>query len=112
MRKLSTRLAAACLAGMVMVSVAHAQWYAGGTLHQGNGLEWRYADEDDRLATAADFVATIYGADRVKRLGGLNKIKPDAIRLMVCIDEATRGGSADSLRVTEVASTCWLLINQ
>ena len=54
-------LAAACRR-----PVAHEpQWYEGGNLHQATLREWCAATDANRLATAADFAATILKAQNL-----------------------------------------------
>lgn len=43
--------------------ISHAQaaeWYEGGTLHKGNGLDWQKATYENKLATSGDFIANVY----------------------------------------------------
>lgn len=58
---------------------ASAQWYVGGNLHRGTGVEWKSASVANRLATAADFTTTIIGQQKIKRLGSFDRVKPLAL---------------------------------
>lgn len=87
------------------------EWYAGGTLHDATGASWRMAPAQNRLATAGDFVAALMGEARVLALGSMDRLKPLALNLQVCIDEATATSAADKLEVRELAAACAVLID-
>src|SRR5262249_34289097 len=70
---------------------AFGQWYSGGTLHEVNGLEWQQANESNRLATAADMVATVAkGEDTKITYHTVEDFRPYAEQLAACITEATK----------------------
>ena len=87
------------------------EWYAGGTLHNATGASWRMSSAQNRLATAGDFVSTFMGEARVLALGSMDRLKPFATSLQVCIDEATATPAADNLAVRELAAACAILID-
>jgi len=70
------------------------EWYEGETLRDKGALEWQVAGEADKLATCADFVASIH------RNGGFTPsiqvsirtkedLRPFAVELVNCINAAT-----------------------
>jgi hypothetical protein len=69
------------------------KWYEGGTLHRGNALDWQEASEEDKLATCADFISTMWMQKRLKpiylrKITSVNDMKPFAQELVVALDEA------------------------
>ena len=88
-----------------------AEWYAGGALHDATGSSWRIASAQNRLATAADFASAMMGEERVLALGSMDRLRPFALNLQICIDEATATSAADNLKVRELAAACAVLID-
>lgn len=88
------------------------EWYAGGTLHQAMIPEWKDATEKNKLATCADFVASVKKANDESYNGDLVSMKKDAIQMMSCIDEAVKGDVAENanMKINEVAATCAILL--
>lgn len=69
------------------------QWYQGGTLHQASGLEWQQGDYADKLATAADLIATLkqggsLSPEIMQSIKGVDDIKPLAAELVGQLDDA------------------------
>lgn len=89
---------------------ANAQWYADGSLHSANGRQWKAASQANQLATSADFAAVTLGDKKVKALGSMSRLKPYAAEMDTCIDEAVSGSSGDSVKVSEVAAVCAILM--
>ncbi len=93
-------------ASTARVSEGTGEWFSGGTLGQAMVPRWRAAGAPDRLATATDMAAMMLGEQGVLELGSMDALKPFAIELKSCIDEAVVGGVADTLRVADVAAAC------
>ncbi|MDA8967306.1 hypothetical protein N9F24_01225 [Akkermansiaceae bacterium] len=87
------------------------KWYRGGSLHQSNMSEWREASYENRLATAADFSATLV-KQQGKSFADINELKPRAIALEIAITEAGRGGIADNQKVSAIAAASWMLLDR
>jgi hypothetical protein len=86
---------------------AFGQWYAGGTLHEANGLEWQQADASNRLATAADMVATVAkGGNTTITYQTVEDVRPYAELLSGCITQATKTRAASTLPVQDIAALC------
>lgn len=71
-------------------------WYSGGTLHKATGEQWRRADRADKLATAADFVTSMWQAGNLKpsvaaRLSTVEDVRPLAEELVAFLDTALSG---------------------
>ncbi len=86
------------------------EWYSGGTLHHGTGLDWRGADAANQLATAADLAGAMLGEQSVIALGSIDALRPFAVDLKICIDEAVAGAEGGKLMVTELAAACGALL--
>ena len=81
-----------------------ARWYVGGNLHSATVAEWRTATYENKLATAADFIAWLYTNDLVNfQITDANSILPFAIELAVALDAiANENNLMDSNAVTEI----------
>lgn len=86
------------------------QWYEGGTLHKKTMADWRAASDEDRLATAADFVSNS-AASRGTTFRSMDEMKVAAADLERQITAAGEGGDADTLAVAEVAAACMVLMD-
>lgn len=87
-----------------------ADWYEGGTLHKSTASEWSAGSARDKLATSADWTASILGAGRIGQIGGIDAMRPYAKSLVTCIDEATKG-QPGHLKTTQIAAACAKLMN-
>lgn len=81
-------------------------WYAGGSLHAGNGLDWIKATESNKLATCADFIMTIS-----KKKGELPSVFSSEFRkasefLKNCIEIYYDLPSNRDVTVSKAAITC------
>lgn len=68
-------------------------WYEGGTLNDSNAISWQRADYDNKLASCADLIATLYNkellAPKVRRkIRKIDDFKPYAEQLVKQLDEA------------------------
>lgn len=87
------------------------KWYSGGSLHRASVGEWRSASNRNRLATAADW-AMIHGAvkDKVTRSGSIETLRPFAVDLVTCVNEAAGPSGYDNVGASELASACMILM--
>lgn len=76
------------------------EWYEGGTLHRATAQQWHEATRANRLATAADFAASIDSSI------GMDALRDRAEALRRCITVATADRSTRNLKVSEVAAAC------
>lgn len=70
------------------------KWYEGGTLHNANALEWQVADYENKLATAGDFVASVYSnemfnAEIMRSINNMADMRYIAEELVVQMDDFT-----------------------
>ena len=90
-------------------------WIDGGTLHNASLDEWREAGMRNRLATAADFVASLmhdtYVADMVSAGDhDLRELRRVAREMRTCIDEVASGDYEFDVRAADTAAMCWVLM--
>lgn len=83
---------------------AAAEWYSGGTLHGATGRQWKAAPAQNRLATAADFVA------KVAPPRSLDELREKAQELQICISEAVADPVGDGQQVSGIAAACVVLM--
>jgi hypothetical protein len=70
-------------------------------------LEWQQADAHNRLATAADMVATVAkGGDSTLPSRTMDDVRLYAELLAGCITAATRTKAAATLPVQDIAALC------
>lgn len=100
------RWRAVLMAMSVLVSAtpATADWYSGGTLHGASGKEWKVAPAQNRLATAADFVA------KVVKPTSMDDLREKSEELQICISEAVADPSGDGQEVSAIAAACVILM--
>lgn len=72
---------------------APVKWYEGGTLHQRSGLDWQSGTYEDKLATCADILATLWTNGKLKtelsdKIKNVNDLKPLAEQLVTELDAA------------------------
>ncbi|GBC59180.1 hypothetical protein DENIS_0116 [Desulfonema ishimotonii] len=86
-------------------------WYKGGTLHQSTVDEWNNASYENKLATAADWANSVPRIEtKVKVNGNMDTLKPFAKELLECVDNAATDKDFGSMRVSELASGCIVLM--
>lgn len=86
------------------------EWYENGTLHKASVSEWKQATEENKLATSADFAASIK-TSRKEKYSNMEEMRYDAENLKSCIEEAIKGDIINESKVSEVAPLCAILIN-
>jgi len=80
------------------------EWYEGGTLHKATGQQWQAASHSNRLATSADFVAATV------KPSSMSELRTKATSMERCVTEATRGPESVSLKASELAAACVILL--
>lgn len=81
-------------------------WFEGGTLHRATLREWNAATPANRLATAADFAATILKSRRLS----MDQLRPKAVELVEAIRPSAEDPKLGSMKVSEVAATSAMLL--
>lgn len=90
------------ITALLPASAICAEWYDGGTLHRSTVREWTLATPQNRLATAADWSASILGGSiRTKR-----ELRERSVQLQACVDAASGGGAAATSSAAELAAAC------
>ncbi|HUO09677.1 MAG TPA: hypothetical protein VM008_15315 [Phycisphaerae bacterium] len=82
-----------------------AQWFKGGTLHGATAGDWLRATDANRLATSADFCASIMRSKKPYN-GDMDRLRRDAEWLNKNITDAATGASADE----QVADICGMIM--
>ena len=88
------------------------KWYEGGNLSQETAEVWISASYRNRLATTADFIAEATPKAKQDELfdngGRILKTKSEALEQ--CISETVFNTKSNSLMVSEIATTCIILL--
>ncbi|MBN1841245.1 MAG: hypothetical protein JW883_03055 [Deltaproteobacteria bacterium] len=93
------------------VVYAGSEWYENGTLHSASVAEWNAATYSNRLATAADMALSRPQIKaKVKNSGSIDTLRPFAIELLSCVNEAAAGPGYGSMRMAELAASCMILM--
>ncbi|PHM65711.1 hypothetical protein Xsto_01863 [Xenorhabdus stockiae] len=88
------KLLSITLALFLLTGVAHAaEWYEGGNLHKSNAIAWQKANEKNKVATCADFIAGMWVdgklTDKIStEIKDIDDIKPYAELLASQLDDA------------------------
>jgi hypothetical protein len=90
-------------------------WYVGGSLHGGSAADWRRATTANKLATAADIVATAQSSNLLAQsiarlLEGPESVKPLAVQVVIGLDKAFEPGAKQVDADTKVASVAAMLM--
>lgn len=72
--------------------------------HGATGNQWKAASAQNRLATAADFVA------KVAKPSSMDDLREKAQELQICISEAVADPSGDGQEVSGIAAACVILM--
>lgn len=90
------------------------KWYEGGTLHNATVSQWNSSTHQNKLATAADWLAGTTWKGHLKTPNDFNKLKIQAERLVDGVDEIVYGldlSSFNSTKVNEFAAALTTLSN-
>ncbi len=86
-------------------------WFQNGTLHRSSVAEWNKARSANRLATAADWAGSRPRIEtKVKNSGSMDMLRPYAAQLVTCVNEAAAGQGYESMKVSELAAGCAVLM--
>ena len=102
-----------CLILLLLTTQVYAgDWYAGGTLHKKTAKEWHSSSYQNRLATSADFVATAASKSTQDKLfiNNMTLLKKRSESQEKCISNATDDPELMSLKISEVAVSCIILL--
>ena len=81
-------------------------WYEGGTLARANAHEWKVASYRNRLASAADMVASLR---RSRPFSTMTEMRRAAEQMETCITEAAKGAPR-TMSVAELGAACAILL--
>jgi len=92
-------------------STSSKQWFQGGKLHKATVAQWKGATYQNKLATAADWLATTKWKGYLKSPDDFVKLKVKAHMLVKAVDGAVTEKITDSLIVTEIAAAIITMSN-
>lgn len=87
---------------------ANINWTKDGNLHQASIQEWKNADENNKLATCADFVANLKSKNN-QQYNSVEEMKIDAVEMKICIETVIDGGNANTMKISEIAVLCHIV---
>ncbi|MBD2786645.1 hypothetical protein ID858_17900 [Xenorhabdus sp. DI] len=82
------------LSFFLLTATAHAEsWYEGGNLHRANAIAWQKANNENKVATCADFIAGMWEDGQLsnelsKKIKNIDDIQPYAELLASQLDDA------------------------
>ena len=87
------------------------RWYQDGDLHDKTVNDWKSATYANKLATSADMATASQKVKAViSQSGSVDAMKPFAVELMTCINEAAAGQGYENMKVAELAAGCMILM--
>lgn len=90
---------------------AGGKWYQNGTLHSSSVGEWNGATYANKLATAADWAITRPQIkEKVRSSGSIDTLRPFAMELVTCVNEAAGGQGSGSMSAASLAASCMILM--
>lgn len=94
-----------------LLANAGGRWYQNGTLHSASIAEWNSSTYANKLATAADWaVSRPQIKAKVENGGSIDILRPFAVELVTCVNEAATGKGYSSMSVSELAAGCMVLM--
>lgn len=96
---------------LIPLSGIAGSWYEGGTLHRATVSQWNKASYSNKLATAADMALSSSKVKaKVRASGSVDTLKPFAVELVACVNEAAAGQGYGHMSVAELAASCMVLM--
>ena len=86
------------------------QWYEGGNLHKATVLQWEKATYQNKLATAADWLAATKWKDNLNTINDFNKLKAKADILVKAVDESINIDEIDKIGHWKIAENAAFII--
>jgi hypothetical protein len=88
------------------------KWFQGGTLHQATMTEWKTATSQNKLATAADWLATTKWKGHLNTPEDFDEIKVKARMLVYAVDDAVPDDlGLDRMKAREIAASIIIMAN-
>ena len=82
-------------------------WYVGGTLFNVTVREWQKSSHENKLATAANWTLMQPSIRRIsKKSSTMETVRPYAIELVACMDQATIRDSYADKNISSLAALC------
>ena len=86
-------------------------WYEGGNLHNATVGQWKSATHRNKLATAADWLASTKWKGHLNSPRDFEKIKVKANMLVKAVNKVITVEGTDSMKVTEIAAAIVTMSN-
>ena len=80
------------------------QWFQGGDLHNATVAQWKSATYQNKLATAADWLAATKWKGHLNTPNDFDRIKIKAQMLVNALDEVAKAEGIDDTQINEIAS--------
>lgn len=87
------------------------QWYEGGSLHSSTVAEWKTASYENKLATAADWLASSKWKGHLNTSSDFDNMKQKAEILVAAVDKAVSGNAPDSWKMNEITAAILVMSN-
>jgi hypothetical protein len=87
------------------------RWVIGGNLHKATVGEWKNASYQNKLATAADWLAGTKWKGHLTSPNDFNRLKPKAQMLVYGVDASIAGQPVDYLKAAEIAAALIMMSN-
>ena len=111
MRKIALSVLIVFFLASPLVVYAGGKWYENGTLHRSSVAGWNRATYANRLATAGDWALNRPRIKaKVKNSGSIDTLRPFAVELVTCVNEAAAGPGYGNMGVAELAAGCMILM--
>lgn len=95
------------LINVFFAASANCAWYSDGNLHNATIKQWKQASSSNQLATAADWTLKFPKIKRkVLKSGSMETLKPYAVNLVNCLNEASTEPGYDNMSSAEMATLC------
>jgi hypothetical protein len=87
------------------------EWYENGTLHRANIQQWNSASYANKVATSADMaISHSKVSGKVRNSGNMSTLRPYAFELLTCINETSAGKGYETMKISEIAAMCIILM--
>jgi hypothetical protein len=86
-------------------------WYEFGNLHCSTVAKWNSASYAYKLATSGDMaMASSLVKSIVMQSGNIDTLKPFAINLVNCVNEAAADKGYENMKISQIAAACIILM--
>ncbi|GAI01876.1 unnamed protein product [marine sediment metagenome] len=87
------------------------QWFQGGNLHNATVAKWKIATNQNKLATASDWLAATNWKGHLNTPADFDRLKVKAQMLVGAIEETAKAEGSDALKVNEIGAIIMTMAN-